>query len=306
MLNAFEIAINSAYKEVFGDLEEPDQKRKEALESVVKDRILLGTMELTIDETISTLTGMHETAKEGELQADLKQKIKDHELLRTLREWYEAAEKEHLQDAKARVVQNLPGTDMPYIQDNLEECMLVLYKHKITSLTEPFYTSLEIRKGKTRDDRTIRQEAEKLLKIKNNEITDAVVANMEVYHMQLKGTLNVALDAGNDKEITSAAQVLHDTGVQSLRDYVKEKFATYKREVKDKIIIGKEEVKEVKSTVRYAIEDGRVTSYAGENSSAKKWLIGLGITAAVIAAAYLAWPSKNSEPAPQSNYNIQK
>lgn len=307
MLNAFETAIASAYKEVFGDLEEPDQKRKEALENVVKDRILLGTMETTIDESINTLRVMHGNAKEGELQADIRQKIKDHELLRTLREWYEVAEKEPLQEAKARVVQNMVGTDMPYIQDNLEECMLVLYKHKITSLTEPFYTSLEIRKGKTRDDRTIRQEAEKLLKIKNSDITDAVVANMEVYHMQLKGTLNVALDEGNDKDITSAAQVLHDTGVQSLRDYVKEEFATYKREVKDKIITGKEEVKEVKSTIRYAIEDGRVTSYAGENTSMKKWLIGLGIAAAVTAgAAYLAWPSKDSKPAPQSNYNIQK
>src|SRR3990172_1259332 len=186
MLNAFEIAITSAYKEVFGDLEEPDQKRKEALDSVVKDRVLLGTMENTIDESIYTLKVMHGNAKEGELQADIKQKIKDHELLRTLREWYEVAEKEPLQEAKARVVQNLPGTDMPYIQDNLEECMLVLYKHKITSLTEPFYTSLEIRKGKTRDDKTIRRESEKLLKIENNDITEIVVANMEVYHLQLK------------------------------------------------------------------------------------------------------------------------
>lgn len=306
MLNAFEIAITSAYKEVFGDLEEPDQKRKEALESVVKDRVLLGTMENTIDESIYTLRVMHGNAKEGELQADIKQKIKDHELLRALREWYDVAEKEPLQEAKARVVQNLIGTDMPYIEGNLEECMLVLYKHKITSLTEPFYTSLEIKKGKTRDDKTIRQEAEKLIKIKNNEITEIVVANMEVYHLQLKAKLDNAVDQGNDKELTSAAQVLHDTGVQSLRDYVKEKFSTYRREVKDKIITGKDQAKEVKSTIRYVIEDGKVISYTGENTSAKKWLIGLGIAAAVIAtAAYLALPSKDSKPAP-SNYSIQK
>ncbi len=304
MLNAFEIAITSAYKEVFGDLEEPDQKRKEALESVVKDRILLGTMEMTIDDSIDTLRVMHGNAKEGELQADIKQKIKDHELLRTLREWYETAEKEPLQEAKARIVQNLPGTDMPYVECNLEECMLVLYKHKITSLTEPFYTALEIRKGQTRNDKTIRQEAEKLLKIKNSEITDIVVANMEVYHLQLKATLNNALEEGDDKAITSAAQILYDSGVPTLRDYVDEKFAKYRREVRDRIIMGKDEARVVKSTVRYAIEDGRVTSYTGENTSIKKWLIGIGIAAVIATAAYLALPSK--EPAQQPNNIIQK
>jgi hypothetical protein len=304
MLNAFETAITSAYKEVFGDLEEPDQKRKEALESVVKDRILLGTMEITIDESIDTLKVMHGNAKEGELQADIKQKIKDHELLRTLREWYETSEKEPLQDAKARVVQNMPGTDMPYIQDNLEECMLVLYKHRITSLTEPFYTSLGIRKGLTRDDKIIRKEAEKLLKIKNSEITDIVVANMEVYHLQLKSTLNNALEEGDDKTITSAAQILYDSGVPSLREYVDEKFATYKREIKDKVITGKDKTKEVKSTIRYEIEDGRVISYTGEKTSIKKWAIGIGIAAVIATAAYLAIPSK--EPAQQPNNIIQK
>ncbi len=303
MLSTFETAISSAYREVFGDLEEPDQKRKQALENVVKDKVFLGTMELTIDEAIITLKGMHEIAKEGEMQADINQKIKDYEVLRTLREWYDTAEKEPLQEAKARVVQNLPGTDMPYIQDNLEECMLVLYKHKITSLTEPFYTALEIRKGATRDDKTIRREAEKLLRTKNNEITDIVVANMEVYHMQLKATLKEALEEGNDKTITAAAQIMYDSGVLTLREYVEQKFATYKREMKDKVITGKDKTKEVNSTIRYAIEDGRVTSYIGEKISVKKWIIGGLIAAGIITAAYLAWPSKDSAP---TNYEVQK
>ncbi len=226
----------------------------------------------------------------------------------TIREWYVKAEKEPQQDAKAKIAQSLLGTDLPHIQNSLENCMMVLYNHRIDSLLENFHEALKIRKGQTRTDRTIRQEAEKLLKIGNDDITNIVNANVEIYNQQLESALDNALAEGRDREIIVTAQTLIDTKVRSLGDYVKEKFAAYSREVRDNIITGKDEAKEVSSTLKYAIEDGRVFSYTKEATPIRKWLIGLGVAATVIAAiAYLAWPSGEPKIAQeQSSYVIQK
>ena len=212
-----ETSFEETYIQVFGAKGQghENQLRIGFLQTVVSGKIP-GTQNSIED----ALKNENELLEKAEKDSDIivtQKEISELQAMQAMREWYLQAEKVQIYDAKQEILPELTDAQLPYITNSIDDCMKVLYKHRIASLKTIFDNSFKTNE-KCRD-KAVRATAEMLLKSNNEEIRDYVITVMAKYQAGLKRTLDKALVNNNAKAIQHAAEKLEKTGVASLQEY---------------------------------------------------------------------------------------
>ncbi len=217
-MTALEISIEETYKQVFGDnLQENDFPRIGFLESVVAGSVECDGKMVTIGDALKNETDAFKKAKKKDERTAHAEQIKEYEALHATREWYLQSEKVPMREVRTEILHKLVEAEMDYVADTLEDCMMVLQKHRITSLLGTLEKAFSL-ETKYRES-AIHATAETLVSTGNRELREKVVEKMEVYHSSLKQTLDEELQRGSTSNVFNTARRLVDTGVKSLQQY---------------------------------------------------------------------------------------
>ncbi|MEM3154087.1 MAG: hypothetical protein QW165_00785 [Candidatus Woesearchaeota archaeon] len=232
-------SVEETYKQVFGRTNSPDDRNRITfLREVVTGMISYKQQQIPLEKAIFMVEqerdGLaddyaNETDKsiKSEIEAEMNgcsQLLLEYDAIAEMRKWYLESEKTNKQDAKICVVQPLLAADMIYVHEALEDCMEVLYQHRIQSLIGQLDKAMKVKKNK---DSTIRMIAESLLEKKIPAVTDAVISKMASYHSHLKRQLDFALEGGNERAIKYAVTRLNKTNVPTLQKYAQEQTAKH-------------------------------------------------------------------------------
>ncbi len=217
-MTALEVSIEETYKQVFGDnLQENDYPRIGFLESVVSGTVECdGKMVTIVDALKKEEEALKKAKKKDERTAHAKQ-IKDYEAIHAMQEWYLHSEKIPMREVRAEMLRKLGEAEMHYVVDTLDDCMMVLQKHRITSLLGTLDKAFAL-ETKYRES-AIHATTETLLKSGNRELQEKVMDKMAAYHSSLKQTLDEELQHGSTNSVYNIARRLVDSGVKSLQQY---------------------------------------------------------------------------------------
>jgi len=212
-----DFSVENIYNKVFGR-EQGEFSGAHAMRLVFLDQVVTGITHINHRDILL------ENAIKREKDDHIK---REYIAAYAMRDMYLSAEKTSRNEAIERVKGPLRIAKVGWILDVLDECVEVLYRHRIQKLKGLLKEAFSERPNCGYGG--IIATAETLYATGNPDLQKFVIEEMEKYHKSLKSVLNEALPTNNASTIGMAAESLFYTGVPHLEQYAWKKLQEYER-----------------------------------------------------------------------------